>query len=222
MWNTWNPPLFLPSLWLLREFTCLVWWRYSSPILLQREFLSIFPKWRLILVKHVWPWDMTRTASGIVSGFAAGFVGDVSAWNLVFEYNSPNSSKFQVGREEKKKLKQVVWKKWIFKCLIQLETLKVYIDKDDNSLYYALISWHKHFVEVNVEFVGSSVNPPCWLNLFKELFWSPLNLNDFSRCTKVNNVKILLLQQKWFQLAGNWFCKSLVTAVFQFMWWLKK
>lgn len=120
-----------------------------------------------------------------------------------------------------RKPKQVVWKKWIFKCLIQLETLKVYIDKDDNSLY-ALISWHKHFVDVNVEFVGPSVNPPCWLNLFKELRWSPLNLNDFSRCTKVNNVKILLLQQKWFQLAGNWFCKSLVTAVFRFMWWLKK
>lgn len=50
---------------------------------------------------------MTRTASGIVSGFAAGFVGDVSAWNLVFEYNSPNSSKFQVGREEKKNLSKL-------------------------------------------------------------------------------------------------------------------
>ncbi|KAG8590830.1 hypothetical protein GDO81_006925 [Engystomops pustulosus] len=45
-----------------------------------------------------------------------------------------------------------------------------------------------------------------WLGLFKELFLSPLNSNDFSRCTKGNNVekKILLLQQNRIQLErGN-------------------
>lgn len=50
---------------------------------------------------------MTRTVSGIVSGFAAGFVGDVSAWTLMFEFNSPNSSKFQGKKKKKKNLSKL-------------------------------------------------------------------------------------------------------------------
>lgn len=197
-----------------------------QPYSIAKRICFHFSKWRLILTNtyglEIWLGQFLVLCLVFAAGFVGGFFFSLhGAWCLNIILQIAVNSRGWEEKKKKKQPKQVVWKKWIFKCLIQLETLKVYIDRDDNSPY-ASISWHKHFVEMNVEFLGPSANPPCWLNLFKELFCSPLNLNDFSRCTKGNNVKILLLQQKWFQLAGNWFCKSLVTAVFRFMWWLKK